>query len=93
MGFIAQDIEKVFPEVVVHSAQDDSYAVKYTSLIAPIISSIQKLYQKITGQDEEIESLKVEVHELKKLVQEQSKLIQSIIAEADRKPANEKKIK
>lgn len=67
MSFIAQDIEKVFPEVVVHSAQDDSYAVEYTSLIAPIISSIQKLYQKITGQDEEIESLKVEVHELKNL--------------------------
>ena len=41
-GVIAQEIEKIFPELVIHNP-DGTLSVKYPSLIAPMIGSIQEL--------------------------------------------------
>ncbi len=53
LGFIAQEVEKVFPEVVVTGA-DGIKAVEYGNLTAPLISAIQE-------QQKEIEELKAKV--------------------------------
>ena len=41
-GVIAQELRKVFPELVVQN-EDGHFSVRYTSLSAPIIASIQEL--------------------------------------------------
>lgn len=51
MGLIAQEVDPVFPELVTHSGADETLALKYTSLIAPMIASIQKLKKR----DDELE--------------------------------------
>ena len=43
MGLIAQEVDSVYPELVTHGAADETLALKYTSLIAPMIASIQEL--------------------------------------------------
>jgi Chaperone of endosialidase len=43
MGPIAQEVDPVFPELVTHGGADETLALKYTSLIAPMIASIQEL--------------------------------------------------
>ena len=40
MGLIAQEVDPVFPELVTHTGADETLALKYTSLIAPMIASI-----------------------------------------------------
>ena len=52
MGLIAQEVEPVFPQLVTHGGADETLALKYTSLIAPMIASIQELKKR----DNEIET-------------------------------------
>ncbi|MGP0001308.1 MAG: hypothetical protein ACLPKW_26695 [Acetobacteraceae bacterium] len=42
MGLIAQEVDLVYPELVTHGA-DETLALKYTWLIAPMIASIREL--------------------------------------------------
>lgn len=52
MGFIAQEVEAIFPEFVLHNA-DGTYSLKYNSLTGPIVASIQHLRdenEKLKGQ-------------------------------------------
>lgn len=71
IGVKAQDVEKVFPELVLTGA-DGLKSVAYQNLVAPIIEAIRELYDKITGlihreseRDLEIEKLKKENQEIK----------------------------
>ena len=61
IGLIAQDLEKVYPEVVVTDEKTGLKSVAYDHLIAPIIEAIKTLYAKMTDQSREIASLKAEV--------------------------------
>lgn len=64
IGVIAQEVEKVFPEVVDTDAKGFK-SVNYSALIAPVVEAIKSLYQKIIGIDREVASLKVENQKLK----------------------------
>lgn len=47
LGLIAQDIEKVFPEIVSFDKEKDEYAVRYTELIPVLVKAVQELNNKI----------------------------------------------
>ncbi len=64
MGLIAQDVEKVFPEVVSGKGDELRY-LEYGNLIAPVIEAIKELDSKNTKQDREIEELRNEIELLK----------------------------
>jgi hypothetical protein len=54
VGFIAQDVEKVFPEVVVVDS-DGNYGMAYQNLVAPMVEAIKELNQKNELQQKQIE--------------------------------------
>ena len=54
MGLIAQEVDPVFPELVTHGGADETLALEYASLIAPMIASIQELKKR--DDDLEIEN-------------------------------------
>jgi hypothetical protein len=60
IGFIAQDLEKVFPELVKTDAQGYK-SVNYGAMSAVLLEAVKQ-------QQESIESLKKEIDELKKLI-------------------------
>lgn len=87
MGVIAQEVEKVFPEVVT-TAQDSYKSVGYSQLVAPLIEAVKELYYKITGVERtvasiqeskadrtEVETLKAENAELKSRLDRLEKLM------------------
>ena len=54
---IAQEVEKVFPEIV--STNNKGYkSVEYGNLVAPLIEAIRELNNKIDAQAKEINTLK-----------------------------------
>lgn len=53
VGVKAQEIEKVFPEVV-SEGTDGIKSVSYSNLIAPVIEAIKQLYEKILAIEEEL---------------------------------------
>ncbi|AFY00762.1 tail fiber domain-containing protein [Bdellovibrio bacteriovorus] len=91
IGLIAQEVEKVFPEVV-RTDKDGTKSVAYQKLVAPIINSIKELYQIVISenkkQDREIASLKennaVLVHKVQSL-EEQNKALKDAVCEVNPK--------
>lgn len=65
MGVIAQDVEKVFPEVVSTNKESGLKSVEYANLVAPLIESVKELKQITDMQEEEILNLKKEIEILK----------------------------
>ena len=65
LGFIAQDLQKTYPELV-HEDDGGFLSVNYTGLIAPIIDSIKEIYASVMGNSEELEKQKREIAALKK---------------------------
>lgn len=58
IGFLAQDLRKVIPEVVVGDAQKENLAVNYIELIPVLVNAIKE-------QQQQIDQLKREVKDLK----------------------------
>lgn len=58
IGLIAQDVEKIFPELVSSSADTKLKSVQYANLVAPLIEAVKE-------QQTQIEELKKEVEILK----------------------------
>ncbi|MDP9195638.1 MAG: tail fiber domain-containing protein [Pseudomonadota bacterium] len=74
LGVIAQDVEKVFPELVYDNpANKGMKAVRYHSLIAPVIEAIRELFdlhkKDIQDLKDENAALRRELDDLKKQVQ------------------------
>jgi hypothetical protein len=78
MGVIAQDVEKVFPHSVVTDPTTGYKAVKYNSLIAPLIESTKELYGMCS---DSIASLEGRVSQLENENRDKSQEIQKLKAE------------
>ncbi|HVV70477.1 MAG TPA: tail fiber domain-containing protein, partial [Verrucomicrobiae bacterium] len=48
LGLIAQDVEKFFPEAVIHNP-DGLLALNYDALLAPVIEAVKALYGQVQG--------------------------------------------
>ena len=68
-GVIAQEIEKIFPELVIHNP-DGTLSVKYPSLIAPLIGSVQQLHKENVEIKKENAELKARLDRLERLVEQ-----------------------
>jgi len=61
LGLIAQNVEEVFPELVVTDEVSDLKSVQYSNLVAPLIEAVKEL-------TEEIENLENRVSEVEKKI-------------------------
>ncbi|MGB5981910.1 MAG: tail fiber domain-containing protein [Nonlabens sp.] len=67
IGFIAQELVKVMPEVVVSpKKKDEYYSVRYTEIVPYNVQAIQQQQAMISELKEDIEKLKQELAELRK---------------------------
>jgi hypothetical protein len=58
IGLIAQDVQKIFPEVVHYSKADDLYGIDYSAFGVIAIKAIQEQQSIIENQQEQIDELK-----------------------------------
>ena len=89
VGFIAQEVEKVLPEVV-NKGEDGYRSLEYGKMVSVVIAAVKELYNKVLGIDRELASVKAENAELKakaqKAEQENAK-IKAYLCEKDPKAA------
>jgi len=57
-GLIAQDVEKVIPNVVVYDDETDIYGIDYTRIIPYLIEAIKEQQKTIESMEKEIDKLK-----------------------------------
>jgi len=58
MGLVAQDVELLYPEIVAEQKPDGYKSLDYTSLIVPLIKSVQELSKQVDDLKQEIEEIK-----------------------------------
>lgn len=58
IGFIAQEVEEIFPELVHHNAENDLKSVDYIGLIPVLVESVKTLNDRVEEQQEIIDSLR-----------------------------------
>jgi trimeric autotransporter adhesin len=74
-GFIAQDVQKIFPNLVSKGARttyapDGTLTLNYDGLIAPLVKAVQEQQTEIESQNAEIESLMSDNAALKRDIEE-----------------------
>lgn len=67
LGFIAQEMQEVVPEVVQGGEDEDApLGVKYSELIPVLVKAVQEQQAQIDAQQQEIEKLKAEIKRMRK---------------------------
>lgn len=67
VGVIAQDVEKIYPEVVITDSKTGMKSVAYDHLVAPLIEAVKEVNRQVASKAsyEEIQAIKVENQKLK----------------------------
>jgi Ethanolamine utilization protein EutJ (predicted chaperonin) len=63
LGLIAQEVEKVYPELVKTDPQTGIKSVKYGNIVSPLIEAVKKLYAMIVDQGEQTKALSDQVQQ------------------------------
>lgn len=73
IGFIAQDVAPIFPELVSYSAVDDLYGINYAGFSVVAIKAIQEQQSQIEAQQKTIDTLQERLEALERIVLELKK--------------------
>lgn len=85
IGFIAQEVEQVFPEAVSTDSQGTK-SVAYSKIVAPLVESVKALFRRLTAVEDE-------TAEMKRLADDQSREIAALKAAQAVKDAEMARIK
>jgi trimeric autotransporter adhesin len=72
LGLVAEDVEKVNPDLVVRDKEGKPYSVRYNQINAMLLNEFLKEHRKVQEQQSEIDSLKAELKEQRDLIQKVS---------------------
>jgi hypothetical protein len=76
-GLVAEQVEKVNPDLVVRDANGKVYSVRYEAVNAMLLNEFLKEHRTVQGQQKEIDALKAELKEQKALIQKVSAQIEA----------------
>jgi hypothetical protein len=68
-GLVAEDVEKVNPDLVAHDAEGEVYTVRHEAVNAMLLDEFLKEHRTVQAQQKEIDTLKAELKEQRALIQ------------------------
>jgi endosialidase-like protein len=68
-GLLAEDVEKVSPDLIVRDADGKPYTVRYEAVNAMLLNEFLKEHRTVQAQQQEIEGLRAELKEQRTLIQ------------------------
>jgi DNA-directed RNA polymerase specialized sigma54-like protein len=71
-GLVAEEVEKVDPDLVVPDANGKPYTVRYEAVNAMLLNEFLKEHRQVQGQQKEIDALRAELREQRALIQKVS---------------------
>ena len=75
-GLVAEEVEKVNPDLVVRDAQGKIYTVRYEAVNAMLLNEFLKAHRRIEEQDKRIDQLREQLKEQARLIQKVSDKVQ-----------------
>jgi len=76
-GLVAEDVEKVNPDLVVRDNQGKPYSVRYDQVNAMLLNEFLKEHRAVQEQQKEIEALKMELREQRDLIRKVSAKVEA----------------
>ena len=76
-GLVAEDVEKVNPDLVVRDKEGKPYSVRYDRVNAMLFNEFLKEHHKVQEQQNEIEALKTELKKQRNLIQKVSDRVET----------------
>jgi hypothetical protein len=64
-GLVAEEVEKVYPDLVTYSADGQVESVKYQAMDPMLLNEVQRQQKEISAQHEQIRDLQEQIRELK----------------------------
>ena len=80
-GLVAEEVEKVHPDLVARDEQGKPYSVRYEAVNAMLLNEFLKEHRKGEQQDRKIEELEATVAKLQSALKEQANQIQKVSAQ------------
>ena len=77
LGLVAEDVEKINPDLVVRDTDGKPYSVRYDQVNAMLLNEFLKEHRTVQGQQKEIDALKAELTEQKTLIQKVSAQVEA----------------
>jgi len=71
-GLVAEDVEKVIPDLVVRDADGKAYTVRYEAVNAMLLNEFLKEHRQVQEQQKEIDALRSELREQRDLIRKVS---------------------
>jgi trimeric autotransporter adhesin len=68
-GLVAEQVEKVNPDLIVRDEQGKPYTVRYEAVNAMLLNEFLKEHRTVQGQQKEIDALRAELKEQRALIQ------------------------
>jgi hypothetical protein len=72
-GFIAEDAQQYFPEMVNYDEAENEYSIAYSTLVPLLTKALQEQQAKMEAKDNEIENLKTRLEAVEQFIQNQNK--------------------
>jgi uncharacterized coiled-coil protein SlyX len=91
-GLVAEDVEKVNPNLVARDEQGKPYTVRYEAVNAMLLNEFLKEHHKVADQQDTIRELKVAVAQQQSTNTEQQKAIKSLTAALKEQAAQIQKV-
>jgi len=79
-GLLAEEVEKVQPELVLHDERGKPFTVRYDAVNAMLLNEFLKEYRKVEAQEQKAEELQSAINALKNVVARQEKKIDMLAA-------------
>jgi len=76
-GLVAEDVEKVNPDLVVRDKEGQPYSVRYDQVNAMLLNEFLKEHRKVQEQQQEMDALKAELKEHRELIQKVSEQVET----------------
>jgi hypothetical protein len=74
---VAEDVEKVNPDLVVRDKEGQPYSVRYDQVNAMLLNEFLKEHRKVQEQQQEMDALKAELKEHRELIQKVSEQVET----------------
>lgn len=87
-GLIAEEVAKVFPELVAYNADGSPYTVRYQFLSSMLLNEVQKQYRRSQQQADMIQTQQQEIRELKESLSHIEKMLAAAAAGAESRSTN-----
>ena len=91
-GLVAEDVEKVNPDLVVRDREGKPYSVRYDAVNAMLLNEFLKEHRKVEEQNSKIQQQEATISELKSTVAQQQKGLQTVTARIEQQASQIQKV-